>query len=82
MNETQIKVSSSRVVTYNLFGLLNTSLELGNIPLRLIFGQLLDFILLNDAQRLLCVQLALADMAGITGSRAGHERGAKLRYVK
>jgi len=50
------------VNTYDFLGLLHTSLELGDIALRLIFGQLVDFIFFDYSQRLLGVEFPLTYM--------------------
>lgn len=68
------EASEIKRTTYDFFGLLNTGLDLRDIPLRFIFGELVDLILSDNAQRLLCVQLALADMACIAGACRGHGR--------
>jgi len=60
------------VSTYDFLGLLHTSLELGDIPLRLIFRQLIDFIFSDYAQRLLCVEFPLTYMPCIGGACRGH----------
>jgi len=41
--------------THHFLGLFDTSLELGDVALRFIFGELVDLILFDYAQRLLCV---------------------------
>jgi hypothetical protein len=45
----------SGIGTYHFLGLLDTSLELGDVALRFIFGELIDLVLLDYAQRLLGV---------------------------
>jgi hypothetical protein len=60
------------VSTYDFLGLLHTSLELGDIPLRLIFRQLVDFIFSNYAQWLLCVEFPLTYMPCIGSASGGH----------
>lgn len=60
------------VSTYDFLGLLHTSLELGDVPLRLIFRQLVDLILSDDTQRLLCVEFPLTNMSCIDGASGGH----------
>ena len=58
--------------TYDFLGLLHTSLELGDIPLRLIFRQLVDLIFFDYAQRLLGVEFPLTNMPCIGGASGGH----------
>ena len=68
----QVQYAMGRVSTYDFLGLLHTSLKLGNIPLRLIFGQLVDFIFFNHSQRLLGVEFPLTYMPCIGGASGGH----------
>jgi hypothetical protein len=56
------------VSTYDFFLLLNTRLDLMNLSLSLIVGDIVDFMFPDDAQRLLGVQLSLAHMPGNTRS--------------
>jgi hypothetical protein len=60
------------VSTYDFLGLLHTSLELGDISLRLIFRQLVDFIFSDHTQRLLCVEFPLTYMPCIGCAGGGH----------
>jgi len=56
-------------VTHNLLRLLNTSLDLRDLAMRLTISLILNLILLDDPQGLLRIQLALSDMASIAGTR-------------
>lgn len=61
-------IEITKVSTYDFFLLLDTRLDLMNLSLSLIVGDLVDFMFPDDAQRLLGVQLPLAYMPGNTRS--------------
>lgn len=65
------EVSARQVGTYDFLALLDTGLDLGDVLLAIEVGDIVEIGLSDDAQRLLGVQLALADIAVGDGSR-GH----------
>lgn len=65
------EVSARQVGTYDFLALLDTGLDLGDVLLAIEIGNIVKVGLADDAQRLLGVQLALADIAVGDGSR-GH----------
>jgi hypothetical protein len=64
---SELKVQ--KVSTYDFFLLLDTRLDLMNLSLGLIVGDLVDLMFPDDTQRLLGIQLPLAYMPGNTRSR-------------
>lgn len=58
----------SGACAYDFLALLHTRLDLGDVPLRFIVEVVFELGLAVDAQALLGVQLALADMAGGRGT--------------